>query len=492
MPPDWVNHGHTDVSSSLPIFATSGGVIAIVEYGAKLEYVDETRIGLTGHSLGGDNSSFTAEYYGNKGREAAAEYLASEGVTVSTASVAQLAEARKRDDEANKILSVLPVASQPFSIFTGVIKFVGTKTHFGVVVTLYDETSWGQAGKYTGYNQQLVPPDLVGKLQTKQEWTGSQFLESPRAAAFIQSVYPAFPTTPRHTVPIVGEPGYDASLPDPAMNPIINLADSPVKANTYYTSSGIVSPTAQNPVDEPSRVIYPTKLAHAAAFYNVKSIGYIADFFYSTLGVAEGAKVLASGNQTWFLKESFTLIGLAGIIMFVIAFAGLILRIPFFEKIKQRTVVLEDGTVVSKLLTREDLDKDLPELKGWKRHLPFWLTMSVSTLISGFTLRYFTGNIIGHGWGNELFPASPYFPQAFNNAIIVWALMSGLIAMALFGIQWLFVGRKAGEKPFGKSSYWRFPKIIYCICSCHRCCLSHSNYQSKCIWYRLSLVYFIL
>lgn len=451
--PDWASHGHTAVTTALPAFSSSGGVIAIVEYGATLEYVDASKIGVTGHSLGGDNSSYTAEYYGKKGKEAAAAYLTSIGKTTDTATPSELAAARAADDKANKISALLPVASQPTSIFGGALKIVGTKTTFGVVVTLYDETTWGQAGKYTGYNATLTQPDLVGKNPNKYEWTGSQYLSSPNAAKLIKNIYPAFATNLRHTVPIEGEAGYDATLPIPANNPMIEVPVQPVKANTYYTASGemTVQPTAANPLTEAARVFYPINFAHATAYYNVTSIGYINDFFYASLGTPANASVLSSSNQTWVIYELFTLLGLVGIMMFVVAFAGVILRIPFFAKIKQQKVVLADGvTTVSKPLTRSDLDANLPELKGWKRQVSFWLTLVVSTLISGFSMRYFTGLIRGHGWGNELFPASPYFPQAFNNAILVWALMTGFISLILFGIQWFFVGRKAGERPFDK------------------------------------------
>jgi len=461
--PDWASHGHTAVTSALPAFSSSGGVIAIVEYGATLEYVDNTRIGLTGHSLGGDNSSFAAEYYGREGKKAAEAYLRSAQGAPATATLdelmaaateEQLAGARAADDKANKISALLPIASQPTSIFGGALKTVGTKTSFGVVVTLYDETTWGAAGKYTGYNASFTQQELDGKNPNKYEWTGSQYLSSPNAAKFIKSIDPTFATVSRHTVPLEGEPGYDPTLPVPAVNPMIDIPVQPVKANTYYTAFGEMAtkPTAADPLTQPARVLYPIKFAHATAYYNVKSIGYITEFFYATLGGAPAnAKVLSSGNQIWVIYELFTLVGLAGIIMFIVAFAGIVLRIPYFAKIKQRKVLLEDGVTTGEIpVMRADLDADLPELKGWKRHVPFWLTLAASSLISGFSLRYFTGLIRGRGWGNELFPASAHFPQAFNNGILVWAVMTAFISLALFSIKWVLFDRRTGVRPFDK------------------------------------------
>ena len=60
-------HGDSDVMSpnapeNDPLFKTNG-MVAFVEYLYNLDYVDNTKIGVTGHSMGGEFSSETMYYY---------------------------------------------------------------------------------------------------------------------------------------------------------------------------------------------------------------------------------------------------------------------------------------------------------------------------------------------------------------------------------------------------------------------------------------------
>ncbi|MEG1806439.1 MAG: acetylxylan esterase, partial [Clostridia bacterium] len=69
-------HGDSSVvvgENKKTINAKTGGMVDAVEYLATLPYVDVTRIGVTGHSMGGGYTNSTMEYYSNLEKEALAK-----------------------------------------------------------------------------------------------------------------------------------------------------------------------------------------------------------------------------------------------------------------------------------------------------------------------------------------------------------------------------------------------------------------------------------
>ncbi|MBR3351242.1 MAG: alpha/beta hydrolase, partial [Erysipelotrichaceae bacterium] len=69
---DDFSHGNSDVPKGhedSPI-VKSNGLIAFIEYLDSLDYVDSTKIGVTGHSMGGSYTIVTMTYYSDLEREA--------------------------------------------------------------------------------------------------------------------------------------------------------------------------------------------------------------------------------------------------------------------------------------------------------------------------------------------------------------------------------------------------------------------------------------
>ncbi len=69
---DFFAHGNSDVPSGYEdsVLVRSNGMTAFVEYLSGLDYVDPTKIGVTGHSMGGGNTVTTMTYYTEQEREA--------------------------------------------------------------------------------------------------------------------------------------------------------------------------------------------------------------------------------------------------------------------------------------------------------------------------------------------------------------------------------------------------------------------------------------
>ena len=445
---DLVAHGNSQVTS-----VRGDGIIQLIEYACTLNYVDGSKVGVGGHSRGGGIATIAADYYNEKGRKAYDASLEAAGVTEETATAEQLTAAREAEDAVNRIAAVLSVSCTPFTMSPGQkalsTTYYGSKTSVGVIAGQYDEFFFKDAGKYTGYNAAIPSADTNKSNKSKYEWLAKDYVTSPGAARFIMSIYPGLETTQRHTVPIEGEPGYDASLPVPANNAEITYPTEPIKAGVYYTASGEntdISATNPAMTTNPFRIIYTPEITHPWAHFSSRAAANQIDFYYAAFGVPEGVTYLASSNQTWFVKELFNFAGLVGIVMFVIAFAEVILIIPFFAKLRRRTagagsVILEESSPDAL-----GINDNLPVLKGWKRHLKFWVTGIGVSLIAGFTIRYFTST--AWGFGTTLMPASTWFNQNYVNPVVVWAVLNGIIALLIYGIAHLIFGRKEGERPF--------------------------------------------
>ena len=69
---DDFSHGNSDVpvGHEDSVAVLSNGLIPFIEYLASLDYVDKTKIGVTGHSMGGSYSIVTMTYYSDLERQA--------------------------------------------------------------------------------------------------------------------------------------------------------------------------------------------------------------------------------------------------------------------------------------------------------------------------------------------------------------------------------------------------------------------------------------
>jgi hypothetical protein len=159
--------------------------------------------------------------------------------------------------------------------------------------------------------------------------------------------------------------------------------------------------------------------------------------------VPVGAEYISSGNQTWFAKELLNFIGFIGIIMFVIAFAEILLRVPYFGKMRRFKGAYEGEALVTP--DSLGLNDNLPELKGWFRNIVFWVFTIGVSLMSGFTIRYFTSTT--WNFGTTLLPTSPWFNQTYVNQVVVWAVLTSIITLVAYAIYSLIL-RKSGDRPF--------------------------------------------
>jgi len=170
-----------DVGFANTINVRTGGMVDAVEYLATLPFVDATRIGVTGHSMGGGYAINTAAYYTDLERQALAN-----GASVVDAKAL------------NKIAAVLPLGAYPSDLAANTDHSgnSGFLCDLGVIVGKYDEffAAAGNSGL------QLLSSDMTHNLLAVQ--TGVQqtsALEEGKAYANPNNGYSLVIYNPRET-----------------------------------------------------------------------------------------------------------------------------------------------------------------------------------------------------------------------------------------------------------------------------------------------------
>jgi pimeloyl-ACP methyl ester carboxylesterase len=157
-----------------------------------------------------------------------------------------------------------------------------------------------------------------------------------------------------------------------------------------------------------ARVLYTPAITHPAEHISHEAIGYSLDWFARTL---KGGTPRPSDDQIWLRKELGTLIALAGFVILLLGVFDGLLEAPFFSHLRQPTIA--DGSASVQTTTQTT--------QGGR-----WVT---ALLLSAFipALTYYPAFALG----GTFVPASRYLPQGITNQILVWAVINGLVALAL-------------------------------------------------------------
>ena len=154
-----------------------------------------------------------------------------------------------------------------------------------------------------------------------------------------------------------------------------------------------------------ARVLYTPAITHPAEHISHEAIGYSLDWFAKTL---QGGTPLPADDQIWFRKEIGTLVALLGFVALLIgAFDGL-LEASMYSRL--RLPVIADGTMPAH------------SAASGRR----WTT---AFILSAFipALTYYPAFALA---GTFVKP-SAWLPQGITNQIMVWAVINGLITLAL-------------------------------------------------------------
>ncbi|MBR0801350.1 alpha/beta fold hydrolase [Bradyrhizobium jicamae] len=160
-----------------------------------------------------------------------------------------------------------------------------------------------------------------------------------------------------------------------------------------------------DPAAGTARVLYTPPMTHPAEHISHEAIGYSLDWFARTL---KGGTPRPVDDQIWFRKEIGTLIALIGFVMLVIGTFDGLLEAPMFSRLRLPAVA--DGTMP-------------PHAAAAGRR---W---TAAFILSAFipALTYYPAFALG---GTFVTP-SAFLPQGITNQILVWAIINGLITLAL-------------------------------------------------------------
>jgi pimeloyl-ACP methyl ester carboxylesterase len=154
-----------------------------------------------------------------------------------------------------------------------------------------------------------------------------------------------------------------------------------------------------------ARVLYTPAITHPAEHISHEAIGYSLDWFGKTL---QGGTPRPASDQIWFRKEIGTLIALIGFVALLIGVFDGLLEMPVF----------------SHLRLPEPADGTMPEhvaASGGRWKAAFILSAFIPAL------TYYPAFALG----GTLVTPSAWLPQGVTNQILVWAIINGLIALAL-------------------------------------------------------------
>jgi hypothetical protein len=180
-----------------------------------------------------------------------------------------------------------------------------------------------------------------------------------------------------------------------------------------------------DPGQRTMRVVHNTRMVHPLMPYDTRHIANVVDFFAGAFGLQPA---IPSSDQTWPLKEMFTLMALVGAFLFLVPFATLLLKTPVFSALVH------------------PIPPALPA-PGRNGKIMFWLRFVLTALVACFLFIPMARATL------VLFPEASgrtptwWFPQRINNAILLWAVANGLIGLAVFFLGYRLHGRKQGVNP---------------------------------------------
>ena len=173
------------------------------------------------------------------------------------------------------------------------------------------------------------------------------------------------------------------------------------------------------------RVVHNERILHPFQPYIKEATANQIEYFERVFGLETG---LSSRNQTWYWKELLGAISLVAALVALIPLSRILLEAPYFKPLVQ------------------EIPPVLPRPRGRGRAL-FWVLFTVAALVACFSY------IPMAELSKKLFVSAStrqqtwFFPQRMNNAVMLWAILNGLLGFALFWLSYRFFGKQHGVDP---------------------------------------------
>ena len=227
-----------------------------------------------------------------------------------------------------------------------------------------------------------------------------------------------------------------------------------VMSGAIYVNGQAVETTGGQETEGAFRAIYEIPGVHPQNHCSVDGAEAVVNFFYNAFGTPDGYEYISEGNQVWWVKEAFSLIGLIGFFALIFPLASLLLGTPVFKSLRVaklatvehvRAVLDENGEAVldenGKPQTVTETETvwegaNLPvqpkPLKGVQKNISYWLAAIGITIFSGFSIH-----AICTEYGGKVFPNTQLYPQDTTNWVATWAVATALFSLAVILFFWL-------------------------------------------------------
>lgn len=173
------------------------------------------------------------------------------------------------------------------------------------------------------------------------------------------------------------------------------------------------------------RVVHNERILHPFQPYIVEATANQVEYFEHVFAIDSG---LSSRDQVWYWKELLSLVSLVTAFVMLVPLARALLQVPAFAPLVQ------------------PVPPPLPAPSGRGRVL-FWSLFAIAALIACFSY------IPMAELSQQLFVKAStrvqtwFFPQRMNNAVMMWAVLNGLVGYFLFWLSYRLHGRQHGVVP---------------------------------------------
>lgn len=214
------------------------------------------------------------------------------------------------------------------------------------------------------------------------------------------------------------------------------------------------------------RAIYEVPGIHPQVHYSVDGAEAVINFFYTAFGTPEGRDYIEESNQTWWVKEMFSFIGMIALFVCIFPLVSLLLTTPFFRSLAAKkeakyayapaaapaeapadevTEAPAEAQVAYDAAPADSapapaataatalpaIDEPKP-LKGIWKNLTYWLGAVAIMLFSGFIIKD-----ICTEYGDYVFPNTQLYPQDTTNWVAIWAVVVALFSLGVICFMWL-------------------------------------------------------
>ena len=409
---DQPGHGHNLTASDSFSGWNGKNHLSAAKYLYNLPEVDKERIAVSGHSMGGGSTTTVHSLDGRfEGTQTDANLKAGNNMGIVSAYLIQANVPPANAEDPSKAVAPNVKGMAVFKALADEFFFPSTlKTEQYVRQDGFKVTEENYADYYVKKGGEYVKAEKYVKGKAYYALTTSAntywYLQSSQAFTFTRDRAPIDTDTTWETV----NGGIYANgqlIAQPQKGKLVSVAR---KGEALYNASTSL------------RAVYSAPETHPMNHCSTTTAANIIDFFYNTFGVTEGWAYKAPTNQTWWLKEVFSAIGILGLFGMLLPILDLLLGTKAFASLKG------EPAEAPVLLPRP------------RKHVSYWLGGLLSTIFGAVS---FNNLVDGGNWYSQL-GLDKILDNGANGFIYfnmgkmaAWGIMCTIFSVIVTGLIWL-------------------------------------------------------